>query len=127
MLSKLIEDFDFFDQMALSSFHHDYYEKVVEYNKNRTIGLVFGFLYSKNKQSDFDFTKKGSTLNIYWKDATKKVCDKAHKNGMAIQSWFSMDEEENTKIYKQLIENGVDIICTNVPLLAKIFRDNYYE
>ena len=46
---------------------------------------------------------------------------------MAIQSWFNMGEEENTKIYKQLIENGVDIICTNVPLLSKTFRDNYYE
>ena len=46
---------------------------------------------------------------------------------MAIQSWFGMEDEENTAIYKQLIKNGVDIICTNVPLLAKIYRDNYYE
>ena len=66
-------------------------------------------------------------MNIYWTDATKEVCDKAHANGMAIQSWFNMGEEENTKIYKQLIENGADIICTNVPLLAKIYRDNYYD
>ena len=126
-LTSLIEEFDFFDQMALSSFHHDYYEKVVEYNKKNNRELVFGFLYNKNKQSEFDFTKRGSTLNIYWTDATKEVCDKAHENGMAIQSWFSMGEEENTKIYKQLIENGADIICTNVPLLAKIFRDNYFD
>ena len=60
MLSKLIEEFDFFDQMALSSFHHDYYEKVVEYNKKNNRELVFGFLYnkSKSKQTDFDFKKK---------------------------------------------------------------------
>ena len=126
-LTSLIEEFDFFDQMALSSFHHDYYEKVVQYNKEKNKELVFGFLYHKGEQSEFDFTKRGSTLNIYWTDATKEVCDKAHENGMAIQSWFNMGEEEDTKKYKQLIENGADIICTNVPLLAKIFRDNYYE
>ena len=124
---KLIENFDFFDQMAISSFHHAYYEKIVNYNKEKGKELIFGFLYNKNKQSSFDYTKKGNTLNIYWTDATKEVCDKAHENGMAIQSWFSMGEEENTKIYKQLIENGVDVICTNVPMLAKIFRDNYFE
>jgi glycerophosphoryl diester phosphodiesterase len=130
-MTNLIEQYDFFDQIAISSFHHDYYNKIVEYNQGRgkELGkeLIFGFLYNRNKQSQFDYTKKGSTLNIYYTDATKEVCDKAHENGMAIQSWFGMEDEENTAIYKQLIKNGVDIICTNVPLLAKIYRDNYYE
>jgi glycerophosphoryl diester phosphodiesterase len=124
---KLIEEFDYFDQVAISSFHHKYYDKVAQYNKETGRELVFGFLFSKGKQAQYDYTKKGNTLNIYWTDATKEVCDKAHANGMAIQSWFNMGEEENTKIYKQLIENGADIICTNVPLLAKIYRDNYYD
>ena len=124
---SLIEEFDYFDQVAISSFHHGYYDKVAKYNEEKGRELVFGFLYSKGKQAKFDFTKKGHTLNMYWTDATKEVCDKAHANGMAIQSWFNMGEEENTKIYKQLIQNGADIICTNVPLLAKIYRDNYYD
>ena len=56
----MIEEFDFFAQMALSSFHNDYYEKVVEYNKKNNRELVFEFLYnkSKSKQTDFDFKKK---------------------------------------------------------------------
>ena len=124
---SLIEEFDYFDQVAISSFHHVYYDKVTQYNKEKGRELVFGFLFSKGKQDQYDFTKKGNTLNIYWTDATKEICDKAHENGMAIQSWFNMGEEENTKIYKQLIENGADIICTNVPLLAKIYRDSYYD
>ena len=126
---NLLERYDFFTQTAISSFHHKYYDKIVEYNKNKDINhqLVFGFLYNKNKQSSFDFTKKGNTLNIYWADATKEICDKAHENGMAIQAWFSMTDEEDTKIYKQLIKNGADIICTNMTLLAKKFRDNYYD
>ena len=124
---KLIEEFDYFDQIAISSFHHGYYDRIAQYNNKTGRELVFGFLFSKGKQDKYDYTKKGNTLNIYWTDATKEVCDKAHANGMAIQSWFNMGEDENTKIYKQLIENGADIICTNVPLLAKIYRDNYYD
>ena len=124
---SLIERYDFFDQIAISSFHHDYYDKIAKYNQENDNKLVFGFLYNKGKQKDYDFTKNGSTLNIHWADATKEICDKAHENGMAIQSWFSMGDEESTDIYKQLIENGADIICTNMPLLAKIYRDNYFD
>ena len=126
-LVSLIEQYDFFDQMALSSFHHGYYDKIAKYNQEKGRDLVFGFLYNKHKVDKLDFTKKGNTLNIYWEDATKEVCDQAHANGMAIQSWFSMGDEESTDIYKQIIENGADIICTNVPLLAKIYRDNYFD
>ena len=95
---SLIEEFDYFDQIAISSFHHGYYDKIAQYNKEKGRELVFGFLFSKGKQAQYDYTKKGNTLNIYWTDATKEVCDKAHANGMAIQSWFNMGEEENTKI-----------------------------
>ena len=124
---KLIEQYDYFDQIAISSFHHDYYKKIVKYNQEKGKELIFGFLYNKNTQSKFDYTKKGNSLNIYYTDATKEVCDKAHQNGMAIQAWFGMEEEESTVIYKELIKNGADIIWTNMPLLAKKYRDNYYE
>ena len=63
---------------------------------------------------------------MYWSDETKEVCDKAHKNGMAVIAWLRLADGENTEIYKQLINNGVDAICGNVPLLARKFRDNYY-
>jgi glycerophosphoryl diester phosphodiesterase len=125
-LIKLIEKYDFFDQIALSSFHHEYYPKIEEYNNNHEKKLVFGFLYHQNEKSIFDYTKKGHSLNIYWTDATKEVCDKAHENGMAIQSWFKLTDVETTEIYKQLIKNGADIICCNSPLLAKKYRDSYY-
>ena len=124
---NLIERYDFFEQIAISSFHHGYYKKIVKYNQVNYNTLVFGFLYHGGKQSKFDFTKSGNTLNIYWGDATKEICKKAHANGMAIQSWFYYDEEENAEIYKQLFENGVDAICSNKPFLAKIFRDDYFD
>ena len=123
---KLIEDYDYFDQIALSSFHHGYYDKIEEYNKNHEKKLVFGFIYHRNEVDIFDYTKNGHTLNIYWTDVSKEICDKAHENGMAVMAWFGLTDEENTDIYKQLIKNGVDAICCNVPLLARKFRDNYY-
>ena len=123
---KLIEEYNYFDQIAISSFHHEYYDKIVEYNYNHENKIVFGFLYHKNEKDNFDYSKKGHTLNIYWGNVTKEVCKKAHDNGMAVMAWFNMDDEENTQKYKQLFEIGVDSIICNVPLLARKFRDNYY-
>ena len=123
---ELIEKYNFFDQMAISSYHFEYYDKIEEYNKNHENKIIFGFLYNANSQDKFDYTKKGHTLNIHWTDASKEVCDKAHENGMAVLAWFGMKNEENTQIYENLIKNGVDSIICNVPLLARKFRDNYY-
>ena len=123
---KLIEDYNFFNQITISSFNHKYYDKIVEYNYNNNKELVFGFLYNRNQTEFFDYTKRGNSLNIYWTDATKEVCDKAHKNGMAVLVWFEMDDIENDEIYRQLVENGVDIICSNEPVLAKKYLRYYY-
>ena len=124
---QLIEEYNYFDQFAISSFHYEYYDLIEEYNKNHENKIIFGFLYHKNEKDNFDFTKKGHTLNIYWGNVTKEVCKLAHENGMAVMAWFNMDDEETTQRYQQLIENGVDSIICNVPLLARKFRDNYYS
>ena len=125
-LIKLIEKYDFFDQITISSYHFDYYNKIEEYNKKKHKNLTFGFLYFKTKEIYYNYTYKGSSLNLYWPYANKNVCDKAHKNGIAVMAWFLTHEKENDKIYQKLIENGVDVICCNDPVKAKKFRDNYY-
>jgi len=125
---ELIEKYNFFDQISISSFHHGYYYKIQEYNKRKLKKLTFGFLYFKlRKKRYFNFYHRGNSLNIYWPYASKRVCDKAHKNGMAVMAWFLLNDKENNYIYKKLIENGVDVICCNDPVKAKIFRDNYYN
>ena len=123
---KEIEKYDFFEQISLSSLYHGYYEKIKEYNKNNDQNIVFGFVYKRNQSQNFDYSKKGSSLNIYFKDATKEVCDKAHQNGMAVLAWIRIKDRENYKVYKKLADNGVDIICCNDPVSAKKFRDNLY-
>lgn len=62
---KLIEEYNYFDQIAISSFYHEYYNKIEEYNNNNENKIVFGFLYHNGQQDLFDFSKKGHTLNIY--------------------------------------------------------------
>ena len=129
-VTKLIEKYDFFDQISISSFNHKYYQKIVEYNNNHPLRkrLTFGFLYgggSNNKY--FVYNLKYNTINAYWKKINKRVCDKAHSNGMAVMAWFYMGETENNHIYKRLFDYGVDVICSNEPLKAKKFRHYYYR
>lgn len=126
-LIKLIEQYDYFDQISFSSFYYDYYNKTNEYNKKYNRNIPFGFLYHKNETQDFIFNKTGNSINVYYIDATKKVCQKAHENGMAVLVWFDMLDEENFDVYKQLIENGVNVICSNEPVLAKRFIKKYYK
>ena len=116
---ELIEKYDFFDQIALSSFHFGYYDKIEEYNKQNKRNLTFGFLYFRAKEIYYNYSHKGSSLNLYWPYASKRVCDKAHKNGIAVMVWFLLRDRENDEIYKKLIENGVDVICSNDPVKAK--------
>ena len=102
ILIDLIKKYDMFEQISISSFHHKYAKLVQDFNKNN------------NKK-------------VYYKDATKERCDKAHENGMAVIAWFRMNDKENEKIYKNLLDNGVDCIISNFPKEAKKYRDFYFN
>ena len=127
---QLLEKYDYFDQISISSFHHRYYNKIVEFNKNNKLGkkLSFGFLYGRGMKAKYlPFHAKNNSLNLYWRTITKEICDKAHANKMAVMAWFYMGENETYNIYKRLFDYGIDIICSNDPLKAKQFRDLYYN
>ena len=127
---NLIEKYNFFDQLSISSFHHGYYKKVEEYNNNnkKNKKIVFGFLYgAMSSEKDYIYNLPNNMINIYWSRITKTVCDKAHENGMAVLAWFYMNEIENEQIYQTLFDNGIDVLCTNFPFLAKKFKYSYYK
>ena len=126
-LVELIEKYKYYDQIALSSFFFDYYNKTKEYNRKFNRNIPFGFLYLRNNSQEFIVDKTGNCLNVYWTDATKSLCDRAHKNGMAVLVWFEMLDEENFSVYKWLIDNGVNVICSNEPMLAKKYVKEYYN
>ena len=128
-ITNLIEKYDYFNQISLSSFNHNYYKKIVEYNQNNTFKnkLSFGFIYHEGSHMGmYNFNLKKTSLNLYWKSVTKNVCDKAHANGMAVFAWFYVGENENEEIWQRLFDCGIDIICSNFPLKAKKFRNKYY-
>ena len=126
VLIELIKKYDMFEKISLSSFHHQYAKYVFEYNKNNNKKIEFGFLYRKKLIFDlFKYDMKNTTLNVYYTDATKARCDKAHENGMAVIAWFRMNDKENDDIYKKLLDNGVDGIISNFPKQAKAYRDFY--
>jgi glycerophosphoryl diester phosphodiesterase len=125
-LIELIEEYDFFNQISLTSFYHDYYYKIMEYNKSFNKSLVFGFLYEKN-ESNYDFTKNGSIISIYQGNITREMCEIAHSNGMAILAWFSYMDEDREKEYKNLFDYKVDAICCNKPKIAQKIRDHYFR
>ena len=126
-LVELIEKYKYYDQIALSSFFFDYYNKTKEYNSKFNRNIPFGFLYHRNNSQEFIVDKTGNCLNVYWTYATKSLCDRAHKNGMAVLVWFEMLDEENFSVYKWLIDNGVNVICSNEPMLAKKYVKEYYN
>ena len=128
ILVDLIKKYDMFEKISISSFHHKYAKYVSEFNKNNDKKIEFGFLYRKKLIFDlFKYDMENATLNVYYKDATKERCDKAHENGMALIAWFKMNDKENDEIYKELLDNGVDCIISNFPKQAKAYRDFYFS
>ena len=127
---KLIVKYDYFDQIALSSFNHNYYNKVLEFNNNNKYGkkIVFGFLGGIGfNVHNFNFNKRRNSLNALWLKISKNVCKKAHVNGMAVYVWLYLGVKETYDLYKKLFDCGIDILCSNQPIKAKIFRFFYYR
>lgn len=128
ILIELIKKYDMFEKISISSFHHKYAKYVYDFNQKNKQKIEFGFLYRKKIFFDlFKYDMQNTTLNIYYTDATKELCDKAHEKGMAVIAWFRMKDKENNDIYKNLFDNGVDCIISNFPKEAKMFRDNYFR
>jgi len=128
ILINLLEKYNMINEVHISSFIHGYYKLIKKYNEQHENKIEFGFLYYPIFMINwFKFNYPNCTLNIYYKDVTKDLVEKAHKNGMGVLAWFKMDDEENNNIYKSLFENGVDSIITNYPVEAKKFRDEYFN
>ena len=127
---KLIVKYDYFNQIAISSFNHRYYQKVLDFNANNKYGkkLVFGFLHGAGFNSHlYQYNQRRNSINILWSKISKSVCRKAHAKGMAVFVWFYMGVKETYHMYKKLFDSGIDIICSNEPVKAKIFRRFYYR
>ena len=127
---KLIEEKKMINQIAISSFHHDYFDLITKYNNEHDEKIEFGYLYYDQKEKEnfkpYKFYTNGCSMNLYQKDITKEMVDKAHKNNISVLVWFKMMDKESNELYQKLFDYGIDVICCNEPQKAKEFRDNIY-
>ena len=127
---KLLEAKKMISQIAISSFHHGYYDLITKYNNEHDEKIEFGYLYFDKREEyrfkPYKFNTNGCSMNVYQRDVTKEMVDKAPENNIAVLVWFKMDDEESNELYRKLFDFGIDIICCNEPKNAKEFRDNVY-
>jgi len=112
---KLILDFNMQNQVAISSFHHDYYQEIKVNNLDSKI--EFGFLYdnAEYRKKEIELSSKNSTINLYFKDINEEIFRKAHDSNIGVLAWFKMTDDETEEIIRNLIKCEIDVICTNDP------------
>jgi len=117
---KLIVDFNMHNQVAISSFYHDYYQEIKI--KNLDSQIEFGFLYdiAELRINEINFEFMNSTLNFYFREINEELVKKAHGNNIGVLAYFYMNDDEKEEEIIHLINCKVDIICTNDP--RKIFN-----
>lgn len=109
---KLIKQYKIEKDVMVSSFHHEYLQKVKELEPSIiTAGLVT--MGPKIKQ--LKNTIKADYLNIHESFLTKAIYDKAREAGLGVVVW-TVNEKENMKKFVQM---GVDGIITNYPDVAR--------
>ena len=126
---KLIEEKNMINQIAISSFNTKYYELIIKYNEEKKEKIEFGKIFDSSLfpfTMRYKFDLKDICLNIYQKDITKEIVDRAHENGNPVMAWFKMKEKEDIEDYKRLFDCGIDVLCSNEPNKAKEYRDNIY-
>ena len=127
---KLIEDKKMINQIGISSFYHQYYDLIIDYNSNHEEKIEYAKIFDSSIlpfSMRYFFNDKNICLNIYQNDITKEIVDKAHENGNAVMAWFKMKENESEEIYQKLFDCGIDVLSSNEPKKAKEFRDNKYH
>lgn len=123
---SIVRELNMDDQIAISSFQHEYWHELRKMNEF----IEFGFLYDTTEGQTcefcFDQDRKNNTLNVWYKEVTPELVEKAHKNELAVHCWFCMADVETEDIFRYLFNCGVDVVCTNSPSLAMKIRDEIY-
>lgn len=125
-LLPLIDSYDLKNQIAISSFNHEYHDELLRRGLEHE--YEFGFLYNAHGQEDpqYNWERKG-TMNIYADLATEEKIKLAHSNGNSVMVWFWRQPEESEDFFLRIIQLGVDVICTNYPDVAIRARSRYAE
>lgn len=124
---ELINKHDMSTQIAISSFFHFFWEELRKKQSETTI--EFGFLFDSDEKEyevNHHIERENHTLNVWYKDINQDLVKKAHDYKLAVQCWFCMTDPESEDIFRFLFECGVDIVCTNSPLMALKVREEMF-
>jgi glycerophosphoryl diester phosphodiesterase len=123
---KLVEKYDMTNQIAFSSFNHEYAEEL----KNYPTQFEFGYLYEDKNDKNFlpyKFNVSNCSMNVYCNDVDAEFVKKAHERGIAVMCWCSSQNEENEQFYSKLFSYGIDVLCCNEPDKAVLFRNKFFQ
>ena len=123
---KLIESKNMFDQVSISSYRVKYIQLINEFNKKNKKKIECGYIFNPISKIKNITKAKGCSANVPSNQINKKLIQEAHKNGIPVMAYFLKWNEENDKIYENLINYGIDVICCNYPYKALKFRNKYY-
>ena len=134
-IKELIEKFEYYDQISISSFEDKYYQEIEKYNKDYNRKIVFGFLkwnvLNIFKGHIFNINKKNHqiSINAVFLKNNPQFVKEVHDKGMTVGVWFF--SEPNNRQYYDLFEIGVDVIITDYPIrvanqLKEYFSDDIY-
>lgn len=107
---RLIEQYDMEDDCIVTSFQSSAIKEVKALNENIRTGYILKAAYG-----DFSELEYADALSVHHSFTTSMLVNDAHDAGIDVYVWTV-----NTEIkMKNMISNGVDMIITDVPELAR--------
>ncbi len=106
---ELIDQYDYYNRIILSSFDHPALKKITQINKK----IYTAILYGSNINNIEEYAEKLEVSAVhphyYW--ATEELVKKMHSMNIAVNTWI-INEIKDFKKYSKI---GVDSIGTNFP------------
>ena len=114
-IQELIEKYEYYNQISICGFNHNYYEKVNNYNEHYNRTIVFGFL---SFQPFLNYSRSNHQISIdaFWYKNFPKIVEKAHLSNMTVGIWFFSDIIKEPNNYYEIFDLGVDVIITDYPI-----------
>ena len=137
----ILEQTKMFDSISFSSFHHEFYERLLQLKESHKLkeNIGFGFLlwqedecknFFYNLPKNIEINKSNSinlelTLLFKYKWIREKIRELKSK-GFTIAIYFPFAIKETYQNTRFISELGVDKAICNDPMIIKKFN-NYYE
>ncbi len=108
-VSRLVEEYNFYNRVIVSSFDHYVLKRIKEANKRIDTGMLYGCSIYKIEEYVLELEVSAVHPHYFW--ASPGLIDKMHKLDIAVTAWILNSTED----YIKYSEYGVDSIGTNFP------------